>query len=690
MKKFFAKNLKIRGRFSKIKNLNIRKNSKIKTKLIVNFCAVAILPIIVVGSFSYLIARNTLDSKENTFSQQLLSQINVNINSLLLEYENKSTLALANPNLASQINESSISSDDYDKMSAENQAVQILDSISNSDNNIQSFFILKTDGEIVGNIEDSFKNYFSQNFNNSKIYNQVMNNSSQERWVTGINNDYSRIFLIRQYKDMLNGNSYGFLVMSIDSNSFNNIFQKMQLEKNCGFEILDNDKHILYNFGNSKVTEAISNEVYKNQSGNFEKSNNFISFNSFNNDWKIIYNIPLNVLLSDINMLGILTLIIILICGIVATVIGLRMALGISTPIYSIINSMKKAEKGDLTSVISYKNKDEFGDLAESFNKMLENIKRLIENTAQISEKVSLSADNITSSTQQFTIAINEIASAVETITIGASDQAKESSITINTMKGLSGKIDSVTNGMKNIVNASEQTKEIGSSSILVINQLNEKTNKSLSVASEINKEIHTLKNSSKEIEKIIKAIKSISNQTSLLALNASIEAARAGEAGKGFSVVAEEIRKLAEMSNSSTDMISKIVNTIQEGTESTVKLVESANNIFKEQEMSVNVTANTFQEIIRRTEEISVHTEDIKIMINEMNNEKEKALKAVEKITAIAEDSSASTQQVMATIEEESASSEELAKMSKQLYEAVQVLDNSIKIFNTNEQIGV
>jgi methyl-accepting chemotaxis protein len=685
MKKFFIKNFKIRGRLSEIKNLNIRKNSKIKTRLIVNFCAVAILPIIVVGSFSYLIARNTLYSKENTFSQQLLSQINVNINSLLLEYENKSTLALANPNLASQIKESYISSDGYDKVTAENQAVQIINSISNADTNIQSFFILKNDGEIVGNIEDNFTNYFSKNFNNSKIYNQVMNSSSQTCWATGINNDYSRIFLIRQYKDMLNGNPYGFLVMSIDSNSFNNIFQKMQLEKNCGFEILDNNKHILYNFGNSKVAGAISNEVYKNQSGNFQKSNNLISFNSFNNGWKIIYNIPLNVLLSDINMLGILTLIIILICGIVSTVIGLRMALGISTPIYSIINSMKKAEKGDLTSVISYKNQDEFGDLAESFNKMLENIKRLIENTAQISKKVSLSADNITSSTQQFTIAINEIASAVETITIGASEQAKESSITINTMKGLSGKIDSVTKGMENIVNVSEQTKEIGSSSILVINELNEKTNKSLSVASEINKGIHTLKNSSKEIEKIIKAIKSISNQTSLLALNASIEAARAGEAGKGFSVVAEEIRKLAEMSNSSTDMISKIVNTIHEGTESTVKLVESANNIFKEQEMSVNATANTFQEIIRHTEDISLHTEDIKIMINEMNNEKEKALKAVEKITAIAEDSSASTQQVMATIEEESASSEELAKMSKQLYEAVQVLESSMKIFKIN-----
>ena len=90
------------------------------------------------------------------------------------------------------------------------------------------------------------------------------------------------------------------------------------------------------------------------------------------------------------------------------------------------------------------------------------------------------------------------------------------------------------------------------------------------------------------QISKIVDLINGISEQTSLLSLNASIEAARAGAAGKGFGVVADEIKHLAEQTSEATKTIRSIVEEIVKETQNAVQEVESANVIFDEQKLSV------------------------------------------------------------------------------------------------------
>lgn len=90
------------------------------------------------------------------------------------------------------------------------------------------------------------------------------------------------------------------------------------------------------------------------------------------------------------------------------------------------------------------------------------------------------------------------------------------------------------------------------------------KTNKTKTSTSEVNRIIQDMNESTIKISSISEAIAEITEQTSLLSLNASIESARAGEAGKGFAVVAAEIGKLAEESKNSTEEIKSIIENIQ------------------------------------------------------------------------------------------------------------------------------
>ena len=673
----------------KIKNskkIKLKMVSTIKTKLMATFLIIATLPILIVGSFSYIVAENTVEKKVSAFSQQLLSQINMNVSAFKNEYISKTTSVITNSNLAELMKDITSDNYSYDSISKSKEVEGILKSTASSDANISTFCIFQDNGKVLGTVDTHSQDYIKNKFKNSELYNEIKKNDSQTYWVTGIN-DSSEVFLMREYKDTIRQNDNGILIMAIKTNAFKSLFEKMNLDSNNNIQIVDENKNIIFNIDekntNNEVLNNIINQVYTLEaSGNFVKNNNLITFSTSDNGWKIISEVPMSSLTSDIKLSGVFTLIIGVVCGIIAVMVGLYIALGIVNPINSIMKLMKKAEDGDLTVTLDYKKLDEIGNLSNSFNIMINKIKKLIGDASEVSNAVLKNVENVTTISSESAEGTEQISIAVGEIATGATEQANSSSEAIDQIKILAEKIDAVRESTKEVKDISSKTKKIGTESILVVNELNQRTKESLEMANEINSDICELNDNSKEIEKIIEVIKSISDQTSLLSLNASIEAARVGEAGKGFAVVANEIKKLSDQSKEATMMIANIVNNIQNKTRSTVKLVEKANNIFKEQEKSVNNTDDAFRNIIESTENISLEIENVIDLMNDMNSYKEKTIKAVENISVLAEESSAATEEVLASVEEQNESSQELAALSNELYESIQVLNESMLTF--------
>ncbi|KAF1310381.1 chemotaxis protein [Pseudomonas sp. SG-MS2] len=219
--------------------------------------------------------------------------------------------------------------------------------------------------------------------------------------------------------------------------------------------------------------------------------------------------------------------------------------------------------EGDLTRRLAVQRKDEFGELATSFNHFVERIHTSISEVSSatrlvhdLSEKVVnasnasiIGSEEQSMRTNSVAAAINQLGAATQEIARNAADASQHAS------------------------GASEQAnggREVVEEAINAMTALSQRISESC-------EQIETLNASTDEIGKILDVIKGISQQTNLLALNAAIEAARAGEAGRGFAVVADEVRNLAHRTQESAEEIHRMITSLQVGSREAVHTMNTS-----------------------------------------------------------------------------------------------------------------
>ncbi|WP_409251781.1 methyl-accepting chemotaxis protein [Bacillus sp. SCS-153A] len=261
------------------------------------------------------------------------------------------------------------------------------------------------------------------------------------------------------------------------------------------------------------------------------------------------------------------------------------------------------------------------------------NLQERVTRTNQVTDEIGFSFSEVVKGAESQASSITDINES----TYSSNSKAQTVVEKAKDMKQLSISTAEITNigdqKIKELVSENTQVTSMIHNTAHLINELNEK-NKSIST--------------------IVKAISDISNQTNLLALNAAIEAARAGEHGKGFGVVAAEIRKLAEVSQKSTEEITNILGSIQEQSTLIAREVSIGQEATRKGTVLGEETGSTLQNILKNMEQLVAHSTEVEEMVEIVGDHTQAIVSDIESISSVTEQSTAVSEEIFASIEEQ------------------------------------
>lgn len=375
---------------------------------------------------------------------------------------------------------------------------------------------------------------------------------------------------------------------------------------------------------------------------------------------------------KDKKAAAVLLIVVILAAIAVSNTLGILIVTAVSKPIAKVVNLIKKTSDLDLAYDHSYDAllhyDDEIGTIAKAVEDLRTALRSMAGNVTAIADSLAANSEELAASTDENTKTVNQIVNAINEIAEGNSIQANTIEKTSERISEIVKSIDDVNHSESESSVCAEKSLEIiadGQNAInITISRMEDSSRMSVMVGNSISE-------LSKEMEKvsyITGVIDSIATQTNLLALNAAIEAARAGEVGKGFSVVAEEIRKLADSSAAAVKEITDIIDKAVDSNAQAAKNMEKAKIIVDEQEKAVMITKGAFDNIQATMEDIAARTINTAKAISVIDAASREIAGKTEEMSAVAQQGAASSQEISASNEEQLAAIEMVAGAAGEL----------------------
>jgi methyl-accepting chemotaxis protein len=388
---------------------------------------------------------------------------------------------------------------------------------------------------------------------------------------------------------------------------------------------------------------------------------------------KLIGTMGIGVSLSVMNSMIFESLIKIIIMSlvviIIANILGILIAKNITDPIKKIIDKLDDSSKGDFTIEFEDDNKvDDTKKLTDALNKSIIMLKKMIVETKKevsdlvdISSYLKVSSESVTSSSRNVSEVVTEVAQGTE-------EQSYNANQVTEILTSFSESLYKVLDRVENTVQISTKIENSSDIGVERLESLISSIDEVRTSFDSTSLSIKHLNSDANKIGEIMNVINDVAKQTNLLALNAAIEAARAGETGKGFSIIADEIRKLAEKVMHSSESINKIISSI-------LYNIDWASNTSKD----ISIKMDNQMEVIDNTKEafnsiqFEVHTitsefKDISSSLKDTVKEQDLILSSTEEVSVISGQIASSTQQISASVQENAATMEELSNLADKI----------------------
>lgn len=355
----------------------------------------------------------------------------------------------------------------------------------------------------------------------------------------------------------------------------------------------------------------------------------------------------------------------------------------ISTPLRRLATVANLIAGGDLRgNKLATTSSDEIGVVTSAFNQMREALKKVIGTTTNLGKTVTLTANKLSDSSNDSEQSAHTVTSYLQTLAAMSEMNAVLTTQSLERARGMKetvATIDQATTSATDTSHQMDQQAKAGQTQIVEAMNQTAKIEQTVFQAANVMERLH--QNTGK-INQMVAVLTEVSEQTQLLALNASIEAARAGSHGQGFAVVASEVQKLSIKSKKAASQISEMVHTIQDETNQAVREISTGRAEVIEGTARMNQVVQSFKQISASVQKVYTEMEGVSDSTRSISSDIRDLHRHIQEVSDASREHVRRTGDATKQTEEQLASTQKIKNLASDLAEMTKGLEEELSIF--------
>ncbi|MCL6487691.1 MAG: methyl-accepting chemotaxis protein [Alicyclobacillus mali] len=351
-------------------------------------------------------------------------------------------------------------------------------------------------------------------------------------------------------------------------------------------------------------------------------------------------------------------------------------------PLGRLVRAVQDVAAGNLAARVAVETQDEMGLLARELNAATAAMQEVIRELARTSGDLAAASQELAASAEETGKAAEQIAFTIQDVSSGVRRQDERIVRSTDVFQLLSRGMNDMSARFQGASEATSQAREAAREGGAHVAQASAQMASVEGAFEHLAQAVRGFASRSQEVGAIVEVMTRIAKQTHLLALNAAIEAARAGEAGRGFSVVASEIRKLAEQSADSSKQIASLVDAIRADMENAAARMASSREQVEAGRASFEAVDASFARIRQAVERVDGELQGVLTFVNRLGRASAQLREGVDEIAQVSAQTSAGMETVAATTEEQLASMQEMTASAAALAQMAESLQRMVANF--------
>lgn len=649
-------------------------------KLFLIFFVCIVILVLGVGLFSYYQSKSIIQEKVASATETTIQLAADGMERALKVYEDVTMQMLTDTDFMKglrDINDSTLTA--YDQLQTQQLISTKLNSFISGKDDVAGVVLinLSESGKDIGTFSSTRPN---EDIRSTDWFKEAVEAEGAARWLPTRPDGYygatESFGLSRLFRDPSTGSRNFVLLIELKERLLSSTLENLNLNGDAPVVIIDESSNLVRtpvqeNIGQpfDVVLSADQQEASASLAQSFTVDGKLAIYKKMKvSGWLVAAAVPVDDLVREAERIWDITVIMVLVSIVIAIGAGFAVAQMVGRPLIRLRNLMREGERGNLTVRTRIVSRDEIGQVGISFNQMMEQITKLVQQTNHSAQEVLNTANVLLNVSKQTAVSAKEIAVATEEIANGASSLAVEAEKGNTITYEISSKMKEVAKANEEMDQAAAEVQEVSEQGTIYMTELIGKTNDTEQMTRNMVEKVDRLKESTSSIRKILDVLNNVTKQTNILSLNATIEAARAGAAGKGFMVVADEIRKLAEQSKQSIEVVAQITETIQREINETVVALSDAYPVFQQQITSVKEAELIFKQVRAQMAGLGERLSGVTESVASLERSQATLADAMSNVSAVSEESSATSEEVASLSNEQLSVSQGLVKLSENL----------------------